>query len=306
MRFDRMVEWPGPRWRIGGALAGLFAFAHLSAGVSQSETQAVFFDDFTASVLDSAKWLVVEKNWGGQVAGADYNGGVVRENVQIRDGRLLLFAAGNRYEGPLRGINRDGTRRADGKRVGAAVATRDYFGSGRYEARMRIIPRLGVVSAIWTYHYEEVPGGKTINHEIDIEVPGRFGPDAGPSFEFAVMSAWQGEGDHEHITHYAPLRQSVRDNAFHVHRFDWYAGSTREQPRVEFYIDGKLQTTIAHDVPSLRGRFYIGAWFPRGWAGEPDFDIEAIEVDWVRITPLAGMNDVARSETYPSAGLRSP
>src|SRR5690606_13413906 len=99
-------------------------------------------------------------------------------------------AHGDLYEGPVMGINKDGSIRTDGKRVGAAIATAYYFGSGRYEVRMKVPPELGVCTAIWTFHYQEFypgdpqyrekpVGGKdyyAINHEIDMEFPGRPGP----------------------------------------------------------------------------------------------------------------------------------
>ena len=140
----------------------------------------VFFDDFTGARLDSSKWLTAEKNWGGTVEidgkTVDYNGGVISENVTVRDGNLILTGLGNQYEGELRGINRDGTRREDGNRCGGAIATKDYFASGSYEIRAKIAPVLGCCSAMWTFEYEEDYSGDTLqitNHEIDIEFPGR-------------------------------------------------------------------------------------------------------------------------------------
>ena len=89
----------------------------------------------------------------------------------------------------MKGINKDRSLRADGKRVGGAIATKDYFGSGSYEVRMKVLPKFGVSSAIWTFHYQEyypghpeyvakpvgAPDYYASNHEIDIEMPGRPG-----------------------------------------------------------------------------------------------------------------------------------
>ena len=51
----------------------------------------------------------------------DYNGGVLPQNISLRDGKLILHGNGNLYTGDIKGINRDRTERADGKRTGAAV-----------------------------------------------------------------------------------------------------------------------------------------------------------------------------------------
>ena len=272
----------------------------------RAATLQPFFDDFPGTTLDQEKWFIVEKNWGGQVNGIDINGGVIRDNVCVQDGLLLLSANGNSFAGKLRGVNRDGTRRADGRRVGAAVATREFFGSGRYEVRMCIIPRLGVASAMWIFHYQETSSGQIINHEIDIELPGRAHLGGDPDYRFALASAWRGEGESEHTTHYAPLGRSLADNKFHVYRFDRFSGSDAIHPHVDFFIDNKLFTTITSHVPSFIGRLYIGAWFPRLWAGEPQFEQEVLKIDWVRITPFADMHDVSGTETYPAAGMIKP
>ena len=41
-----------------------------------------FYDDFSAGIVDPAKWYAANKNWGGKVNGEDYNGGVVPSNFR--------------------------------------------------------------------------------------------------------------------------------------------------------------------------------------------------------------------------------
>jgi hypothetical protein len=271
---------------------------------SASSGAGPFFDDFDGDTLDASQWLVAHRNWGGKnAAGEDYNGGVIPQNVSVGAGLLRLRVLGNHYAGHLRGIAKDGNARSTGQRVGAAVATRAYFGSGRFEVRMKVVPRLGAASAMWTFHYQERRDGTIANHEVDIEVPGR--PGAVPmnaSFDHALLSTYTGESEAESTTVYRKLDRSIADGEFHTFRFDWYAGATGELPRVEFWIDGKLQATLRRTVPFIRGRLWIGAWFPRRWAGEPDFEQDELLVDWVRITPFAGHNDMSAPETYPDHG----
>ena len=166
---------------LSAALIVALSFTvYTPANAEDTAVSDVFYEGFNGSSLDSDKWLISEKNWGGTVTvngvKQDYNGGVITENVSLRDGNLVLTGLGNNYEGELRGINRDKSRRADGKRCGGAIATREYFGSGSYEIRARIAPELGCCSAMWTFEYEEDYSGDTltiVNHEIDIEFPGR-------------------------------------------------------------------------------------------------------------------------------------
>ncbi len=274
---------------------------------------AVFFDDFQGNKIDSSKWLVAFKQWGGDGA----NGGVLPQNVTVQNDKLVIEAYGDQYTGNVRGINKDYSLRADGKRVGGAIATMDYFASGKYEVRMKVAPQLGVASAIWTFHYEEFDEGDpmyqnkpvggsdyyALNHEIDMEFPGRPGPAHNNfSFDRGLFNTWVGENDDEYTTEYAPLGQAIDDGQFHTYRFDWHTGSSSEQKRVDFYIDDVLIHTTTDHVPTLASRLWIGAWFPATWAGTPNFDTETLELDWVRITPFEQEGDEWQPETYPNDG----
>ncbi|MBR5371397.1 MAG: family 16 glycosylhydrolase [Oscillospiraceae bacterium] len=277
------------------------AFPHAEAASAED----VFFDDFSGTRPDSAKWLTAEKNWGGTVTQdgrtVDYNGGVIAENVAVRSGNLVLTGCGDRYEGALRGINRDGTRRPDGKRCGGAVATKAYYASGSYEIRAKIAPVLGCCSAMWTFEYEEDASGdalKITNHEIDIEFPGR---DENNDFSLrhALCTTWQTEADYR--TSSVSCGDQA-DGAFHTYRFDWHTGSDTETPRVEYYFDGELTYTSYDNIPTNESRFWLGLWFPKQWAGTPDFETAVFEIDYVKITPFHESGDTAQHETYADGG----
>ena len=276
-----------------------------------------FFEDFAGDLLEPRRWLVVHKQWGGDEA----NGGVVAENVSVADGKLRLEAHGDRYQGPVMGVRKNGSLRVDGRRVGAAIATKHYYCSGRYEVRLKVCPTVGACSAIWTLHYQEFyPGNATfrklpvggdryyaVNHEIDIELPGRPGPTKKDmSFQYALCNTFVGENDEESTARYTQLAAAQNDGQFHTYRFDWHTGGKDEKKRVEFYIDGKLVQTIDTHVPDLPCRFWLGVWFPRDWAGQPDFDTERMEVDWVRITPFKQAGDRFAVETFPDEGWMKP
>ena len=263
----------------------------ISAETAQA-TDAVFYDDFSSGTLDPDKWLVAYKNWGGKVTEngekVDYNGGVLPQNVSVQNGKLILTGNGNLYQGALKGVNKDGSRRADGKRTGAAIATKEYYASGSYEVVAKVSPELGACSAIWTFEYEEDwDTGEITNHEIDIEMPGRPSAEkTNQSYRYALCNTWVGENEGEYKTGYTDISVNQADGAFHKYRFDWHTGNENEEPRVEFYFDDVLTYTAKESIPTNAGRLWIGLWFPNGWAGTPDFDTSDFEIDSVKITPF--------------------
>ena len=266
--------------KIIAAMTAAVLFLTVLPVISSAESADVFYDDFSGTQLDSGKWLIAEKNWGGTVTEngvtTDYNGGVIAENAAVADGSLILTGYGNRYAGQVRGINRDGSRRADGRRCGAAIATKDYFGSGSYEIRAKIAPELGCCSAMWTFEYEEACTGDVLtvtNHEIDIEFPGRDQNDAF-SLSHALCTTWVTETDYK--------------------------------PRVEYYFDGRLMHTAYEYIPTNAGRFWLGLWFPKGWAGTPDFDTAVFTIDYAKITPFHEPGDTPQHETDSGSGWAEP
>jgi len=280
---------------------------------------ALFFDDFEAQGLDAEKWLIAKKQWGG----VGVNGGVVPQNVAVSDGNLVLEAHGDLYQGPIQGVNKYGVARGHGKRVGAAIATKAYWGSGRYEIRAKIAPRLGVCSAFWTLHYQEItpedPAYESLgavgeyyvtNHEINIEFPGR--PSQGAfdeiSFQHGLFNTWRGLRPGEFSNNYLEVGDLLSDGQYHTYRFDWHTGGAGDEatPRVDFYIDGQLIHTSYDNVPTYAGRLWLGLWFPERWAGDPNFNQARMYVDWVRITPFNEPNDEFITESYATQGWAAP
>ena len=288
-------------------------------------TTAVLYDNFDAG-LDPEKWLIVDKAWGGD------NGGLVPENVEIQDGVLLLHAHGDGYEGDVVGHNDRTTR------VGAGIATRDYYASGRYEVRARIPESSGAASAFWTFHYvEHFPSeeeyweepSRVRNSEIDWEFPTALQTDASHdpiSFDNARVNSWGGKLGGEGAHHPGRV-EVVNDGEFHTYGIDWHSGGDGELPRVIWTLDG--EEVYRHEgslfgqdnIPAQASRFWLGIWFPAagykeqiegeyvdrvGWAGDPDFAEATLEIDWVRITPFNELNDRWEPETWPNGWYALP
>lgn len=300
--------------------------APVPKGKAKYTVPDALYDDFTGNSLDPSKWLIARTQWGGK----NINGGVVPENIHRSPGKLIIKAHGDKYTGPIKGVTRAGAKVSPiqhGRRTGACLVTRDCYASGRYEVRMKIPNKLGVCTALWTFHYLEVgqrheeyiankgTGARYIsNHEIDIELPGRPGENLNEiGYEWALFNTWVGERKQDMTFGPTRLPFKANDGKFHTWRFDWHTGDPKgkrgkvKKPRVDFFVDDQLICTIDTHVPVDAGHFWIGLWFPRAWAGEPDFDIETLEVDWVRITPFNEPGDRFKySQPGPSRLLLGP
>lgn len=276
-----------------------------------------FYDDFQSGLSDA--WLIAEKQWGGD------NGGVVHQNISVTNGSLFLWGNGDRYTGDVYGVNHDGHPVDRKTRVGAAIATSNYFASGRYEVRMKLPAQIGSCSAIWTFHYEEAYQGSALytelaaegfktqgnandgyyivrNHEIDIETPTGLKTDLNNiSYTNGRFNSWIGECSGEFTDPFVSTGSAMNDGLFHIFRFDWHTGSATNVPHVEYYIDDRCIVTNLTHVPTIAGRLWLGIWFPT-WTGTPDFDRQALEIDWVKITSWNESGDERIPETCPDSG----
>ena len=285
------------------------------------------FDDFLSGTLDSRIWLIARTQWGGK----NVNGGVVPDNLHVKFDKLIINGHGDNYTGSVKGVQLTEPGKvspiAHGRRTGGCLVTRDCYASGRYEVRMKVPQNIGVCTALWTFHYLEVGNqheeyitnkGKgdiyTSNHEIDIELPGRPNSKAvGIGYDWVLFNTWVGERDREMTFGPTKLPFKANDGKFHTWRIDWHTGDPEGttgkviEPRVDFFLDGELIRTITTTVPVDAGHFWIGLWFPNKWAGEPDFDVDTLEIDWVRITPFHEPRDRHKySQPGPGRFLLGP
>ena len=208
--------------------------------------------DFTNG-LDQADWLISTKSWGGD------NGGVSPLNVSIVDDiddgtpikALRLQANGDLYDGDIEHQGRT-------TRVGSAIATRQYFASGRYSVRAKVAPELGAVTAFWPFHYIDYQKGEDgywhepnprRNTEIDWEFPTdlmgtgedqamMYGIDPQEiAFTNARTNSWGGQfggegGEHKgrRVLHdgegnVIDVAQDSNDGIYHTYTIEWHSGS---------------------------------------------------------------------------------
>ena len=223
-------------------------------------------DDFSNG-LDPEKWFISTRNWSPAVSQ-----GQKAENVKItNDGFLVLEAHGMYHPDEQKRL------------TGSAIISTDNYGAGKYEISMKVLPRLGVVTAFWTFYYE----GEDYNHEIDIEFPGN------KSLRNVMNTNWVGVDRANYKTVITETESPANDGEWHKYTFEWHT----DPKIVKYYVDDVLTSEITDHVPFAQGQIWVGAWFANNWAGVPDFETDYLLVDWISFEPF----DQPTVETTPSA-----
>ena len=257
-----------------------------------------FFDDFSNGV-DPNNWYIADQAWGG------FNGGVISENVSYTDDGILLLKGNGGYylEGEVNGVGDV----KDGRYTGAALISNFVTGPGRYEIKMKVLPRLGACTAFWTYAYEF---DDRLNHEIDIELPGgnRSGT---PTFTNLLNTNYikesQSYSQDVNVSNVMGNEVYLNDGEWHTFGFDWYT----DPEQIIYYIDGKVCATSDLFIPSLNSRLWVGVWFPvsSAFVGSADFESDYMEVDYISYIPFKDQpqtpynpspNGVASLKDYPT------
>lgn len=213
---------------------------------------------------------------------------------------------------------------------GACVQTTDFFAAGRYEVQAKVPAALGMVWALWTFHYEphydpaHLPAGEAdsqfvpdvtgyisrLNHEIDWEMPASCSGlcDNGGcpgQFDTANLNSYLYANNNGlgpgflNMCVRAPEGKSfiAGDNAYHSYAFEWHTGDTDDPekgctPHVDFFIDGEYVSTTDVFIPSRGSRFVFGVWPGNAnWVGRGDWKQEEVLVSKVSICPFNEKND---------------
>lgn len=265
----------------------------------------MFFDDFTDGV-DYDSWYIGKQAWG-----ANENGGVIPENVNYTDeGVLILSGNGGYYtSGDVQGVG----ARKDGSLTGGAIISKFVTGPGRYQVKMKVLPRLGACSAMWTYCFEQSTGG---NHEIDIELPGGKDHSSVISFENVLNTNYitveMNESQDVNVSSVAGSSDTIalNDGQWHTFGFDWYTNPEM----VVYYVDGIVTAVSKIFVPYVQARLWLGVWFPNntGFVGDANFESDIMSVDYIQYIPFLDQpcqeydpaissSQVAAKEEYPMA-----
>ena len=270
----------------------------------RGEWRLVFEDDFDGECVDTGRWQLRPWGYGSYGNVQEYN---TMDNVEVRDGMLRIEV--RREDRTARAVfwQDDTVRMGDGVAnlreyhyTSSSLWTREKFGYGRFEARIRIPKGRGIFPAFWLF-------GADPWNEIDIF---EFWNNSGRRYD-ATRSAsllhatvhydYDGDGrtDMVHTQH----RGVDYGDDFHVFALEW----TGE--RIAWYVDGELIREYYSHYRGLgrrpsgclleRGRRYRrSVIYPRDamqmilnvavQSGEDGPDDGgalpvAMEVDWVRV-----------------------
>lgn len=132
---------------------------------------------------------------------------------------------------------------ANGGYTGAEYRTKEYFGYGLYQVRMKPIKNDGVVSSFFTY---TGPADGTPWDEIDIEFLGKDTTHV--QFNYYV----NGRGGHEYLYDLG----FDASQEFHTYGFNWYEGG------ITWYVDGNpVYTAPCTDIfPTHPGKIMMNVW----------------------------------------------
>ena len=226
------------------------------------DSEDAFFDDFTDREYSAGIWNVMNSKWG-----PAFNHGVRPENVGWNDSGVVTIRSFGKYYGD-----------ANKTCQGGCLITKKAYGPGRYEVKMKLVPRFGACTAFWTFMYgtaQDLEGNvqTQLNQEIDIEL------NVGGDFHNVWFTNWHTEDLKSHVEKTSDFAHN--DGEWHLYTFEWHTNPAR----VDYYIDNVHYYTARSYVPYVAGALNIGNWFPDSWAGVPDFEEDYMQIDYVRYTP---------------------
>jgi hypothetical protein len=275
----------------------------------------VFFEDFADgfctdtwwSIDDGNSWPIGDWNSMGGTDSVFYSTDAEKTRAfgTETDGILVLASQG-RYNNPSVQLPA-GAHHNGAMRIGSGVVTRESFGPGFFEVRMKPVPRIGPCSAVWTFWDGRTtsgdPHGRFLYSEIDIEFPGMGASNRtwwGTSYD-----NWGNEGavvNKDSFTVEAP--GGWNDGQWRTYAFEWRTNDATDDRAIVWYVDeGDGYVEIGHvatAVPDYTAPFWIGNWFPTDlqWVGLAEFDLAYMYIDWVRITQYADPV-IAKPSTLP-------
>ena len=278
----------------------------IEAGEELDYTNEIY-DGFDNGI-DYDSWYLNKRAWSGDGSNGRYHGGVNAQNVfyDSTEGTAILRTTGDYYTG--RDIaSVPGAGRKDGTRTGADLVSKFRTYPGRYEVRMKIAPRYGVCTTMWTYIEYKDANNEAQNHEIDIELPYQGNMKKVSFGHYSSLS--------KHSSKKVTFDNPFNDGEFHTYGFDWYYNDTTGKKMINYYIDGVIYYTSSDNVPFYGTKLNIGIWVPdSSLAGTPPrYDTAYADIDYFRYIPFKNhhhedspytssyhMSSVATQSEYPS------
>lgn len=165
--------------------------------------------------------------------------------------------------------------------AGGEYRTKEFFGYGMYDVRMKPIKNDGVVSSFFTYT-GPVDGNQW--DEIDIEFLGK------DTTKVQFNYYTNGVGNHEYLYDLG----FDASQSFHTYGFLW------EKGRITWCVDGKAVYTTTQNIPTTPGKIMMNAWPGVGvdsWLKPFNGNVPlTAEYEWASYTSLDKINSNNNSQ----------
>jgi len=196
----------------------------------------------------------------GWTNGNPFNVNWYNKNVTFKSGHMQLI------------IDKDPTKANDVPYSGGEFRSKDFFGYGRYEVKMKAIKNDGVVSSFFTY---TGPSDNNPWDEIDVEILGKDTTKV--QFNYFTDS----KGEHEFM--YDLGFDASKD--FHEYAFEWH------KDKIIWFVDGKEVHSVTKSIPVTKGKIMMNAWAGKNvdeWLKPfKDNNLPLVaEYEWVRFMPF--------------------
>ena len=245
----------------------------------------VFYDDFSEGISNE-RWSSDDRGWNI----GDRNNGVTSKNISYSTDAEKVEAEG--ATGGIVVMQANGAYSTDPYK-GAVLITRDDFGAGKYEVRLKVLPRQGQCTALWTYFNgtQNLTDADSLNDskysEIDIELPegGDFRQLCATTYSKYISKKKMDQTTAKvNFDKVGMDNLSLNDGEWHTLSFEWR--TAENDTGIIWYVDGQAVMKHVTSVPEYTATFWIGTHFPDlpSWIGVPDFETAYMYVDWVKIT----------------------
>jgi hypothetical protein len=262
-------------------------------GVCRITGNQGFVETFTGDQLDNQRWLVAHGNE--PLLGERSLGGFSRDNVRIEDNKLWLTVRGDQYAGNVRGFAADGSPRSDGKRTGAAIATRDLFMSATYQWEGVLATAPGVKLML------SILRSPSDDSAVAMSAPGLDGAIRSYGFVEAVVNPGLGAEQRYQVRTTVALDDGTQQSL----RIDWHAGGPGiAEPFIDFWQEAGSLLKVEDPQPSRAGRVWLSAFVPEG--APADFDSVEVPIETMFITTFAEGNDRCSDGEVPAGMLVTP
>lgn len=208
---------------VSGAVATMLLFAAAPTAAEPLGKGRSFVDEFDR--LDKRRWYVSD----GWVNGDHQNCLWSADQVWVDGGKLRLSFAG---------------RASRERRYACAeVQSKERYGYGVYEARLKAVAGSGLNTGFFTYIG---PAHKEPWHEIDFEILGK------DTSTVQLNRFIDGKGGHEKVV----ALPGAAEEGYHDYAFVW------EKGRLRYFVDGDLVQTVSapEKLPSRAMKIYVTLW----------------------------------------------